>query len=209
MSLVVVDPGWGTRVVDAGRPGTRRLGVPLGGAADRASWMLGNALVGNPPDAPALEICLKGPTLRAECALACVVCGAPFVLSSARQPLRANRTFTLAPGEELHIGGTPVGLRAFICTHGGMPAPAVLGSRSTFDMVPRGATFHCASGSIKPRFLGADCPLLDFPPRRTLAALPGPQADWFDQAAFYEATWQPSRSAWTATAWACAWRERN
>jgi antagonist of KipI len=185
MSLVVVDPGWGTRVVDFGRPGTRRLGVPLGGAADRAAWMLGNALVGNPPDAPALEICLKGPTLRAECELAGVVCGAPFVLSSSRQALRANRTFTLSPGEELHIGGTPAGLRAFVCIQGGVPAATVLGSRSTLEPLPRGTTFACTAGSIKPRFLAADCPLLGFPSQRTLAALPGPQADWFDAQELY------------------------
>src|SRR5687768_11872290 len=118
--LVLVDPGWGTRVVDAGRPRTRHLGVPVGGAADRAAWMLGNALVGNDPETPALEICLKGPTLRADRDLACVVCGAPFVLSSARQTLKANRTFTLAAGEELHIGGMPVGLRAYVCVAGGI-----------------------------------------------------------------------------------------
>jgi allophanate hydrolase subunit 2 len=188
MSLVVVDPGWGTRVVDAGRPGTRRLGVPYGGAADRATWMLGNALVGNPPDAPALEICLKGPTLRADGELACVVCGAPFVLSSSRQTLRANRTFTLSPGEELHIGGTPAGLRAFVCVQGGLPAPTILGSRSTFEPLPRGATFACAGGSIKPRFIGPDCPLLRFPSQRRLAVLPGLQADWFQAEELYRAT---------------------
>src|SRR5207249_4374734 len=56
MSLTVVDPGWATRLVDRGRPGSRSLGVPVSGAADRASWMLGNALVGNPPEAAALEL---------------------------------------------------------------------------------------------------------------------------------------------------------
>ena len=53
-ALEVLQPGLSTLVVDAGRPHHRGLGVPLGGAADRTSLALGNALVGNPPDAAAL-----------------------------------------------------------------------------------------------------------------------------------------------------------
>src|SRR5205814_282943 len=66
MSLTVLDPGLHSLVVDHGRPRSRHLGVPLGGAADRAALALGNALVGNPPDAAALEVTMVGPTLRAE-----------------------------------------------------------------------------------------------------------------------------------------------
>src|SRR5439155_9458880 len=78
MSLRVLDPGLYTLVVDFGRPHCRSLGVPVGGAADRTSLTLGNTLVGNPPDAAALEFSLLGPTLEADCELACVIYGAPF-----------------------------------------------------------------------------------------------------------------------------------
>ena len=63
MSLRVLDPGLYTLLVDFGRPHCRSLGVPVGGAADRESLAIGNALVGNPPGAAALEITLAGPTL--------------------------------------------------------------------------------------------------------------------------------------------------
>jgi hypothetical protein len=76
--LRVLEPGLYTLVVDLGRQHHRSLGVPVGGAAERASLALGNALVGNPPDAAALEVCLTGPTLEADVQLACVVYGAPF-----------------------------------------------------------------------------------------------------------------------------------
>jgi 5-oxoprolinase (ATP-hydrolysing) subunit C len=187
LALHVIDPGWGTRVVDAGRPRTRHLGVPVGGAADRAAWMLGHALVGNPPETPALEICLKGPTLRADHDIGVVVCGAPFVLSSARQSLSANRTFTLSAGEELHIGGVPTGLRAYVCVAGGIEAPRVLDSYSSLDGVGHGAAFDCRSGRVRPRFFH-DCPLLALASEWTLAVLAGPQADWFNEAEFYDAT---------------------
>src|SRR5262245_60025060 len=144
----VIDPGWASRIVDAGRPGTRSLGVPVGGAADRASWMLGNALVGNPPEAPALEIAVKGPIIRAECEIGVAVYGAPFVLSSARQSLRTDRTFTLSPGEELHIGGTPRHLRAYLCVCGGFQAHTILGSASAFDVIQRGDTLVCAASRL-------------------------------------------------------------
>ena len=78
--LRVLEPGLFTLLVDCGRPRTRSLGVPVGGAADRTALAIGNALVGNPPDAAALEIALAGPTLQAECDLAAVVYGAPFEL---------------------------------------------------------------------------------------------------------------------------------
>ena len=46
MSLRVLEPGLFTLVVDRGRPATRRLGVPVGGAAD-----LGQVGTGSFPDA--------------------------------------------------------------------------------------------------------------------------------------------------------------
>ena len=74
--LRVLNPGWCSLIVDRGRLSSRALGVPVGGAADRAAWMLGNALVGNPPEAAALEMTLTGPTLQTDADIACVVCGA-------------------------------------------------------------------------------------------------------------------------------------
>src|SRR5262249_24081606 len=94
-TLTVLAPGLHTLVVDAGRPGWRGLGVPLGGAADRFALAIGNALVGNHPDAAALEVTLAGPTLVADAPLACVLYGAPFEVATDRRPLTAGTTFTL------------------------------------------------------------------------------------------------------------------
>src|SRR5438067_11240770 len=104
MSLRVVEPGLCTLIVDYGRPRTRSLGVPVGGAADRTALALGNALVGNAADAAALEFSLAGPTLETDAPLACVVCGPPFEIRRGGQPLAVGKTFTLKPGETLKIG---------------------------------------------------------------------------------------------------------
>jgi biotin-dependent carboxylase-like uncharacterized protein len=183
MSFTVVDPGWASRVVDGGRPNTRSLGVPVGGAADRAAWMLGNAMVGNAPETPALEIALKGPVLRADAEVAGVVFGAPFEMHSARQSFRGGRTFTLSPGEELHIGGTPSGMQAYLCVPGGFEAPAILGSRSALEVIQRGAELVCPASRLRARFVGPEFPFFVKPPTWwRLRVLPGQQAAWFGQA---------------------------
>jgi 5-oxoprolinase (ATP-hydrolysing) subunit C len=177
MTLHVVEPGLSTWVVDFGRDNYRSLGVPVGGAADRAALALGNGLVGNPPDAAALEINLSGPTLRADCPLACVLHGVPFELSSDRQPLRAGKTFTLQPQEQLRIGGTSSGVRGYLCVQGGIQTEPVLGSRSSLRPIEAGAELPCVPGHIHPRYLPSNP--LEEADAMTLRVLEGSQADWF------------------------------
>jgi biotin-dependent carboxylase-like uncharacterized protein len=187
MGLRLLEPGLATWLVDLGRPGWRHLGVPQGGPADRTSFLLGNALVGNPPDTAALEITLRGPTLEADCDLACVLFGAPFEIFSERQRLHPGETFTLHAGERLRIGSPREGLRAYFCVRGGLEAPRILGSRSGLAPLPAGIELPCFPGKIGRRFLrkpdwpswpGGALPAYLGRWRR-LRVLPGPQADWF------------------------------
>jgi antagonist of KipI len=191
MSLTVLDPGLASRLVDMGRPRSRSLGVPVGGAADRRSLALGNSLVGNLPDAVALEITLAGPRLHAESDIGCVVFGAPFnvVISSgsARHSPPPFFTFTLKAGEDLYIGGTARGAHACLCVRGGFLAPPILRSRAALAPIRHGDVLSCAATTI-----GAHaCPEVQpmFPDSAVFAVLPGLQAGWFDQAEFYEQTY--------------------
>ncbi len=170
-------------LVDFGRPASRSLGVPVGGAADRWSLALGNGLVGNPPDAAALEINLAGPTLCADVGLACVLFGAPFALTAGRRPLTPGVTFTLRPGEELHIGSTRTGIRAYLCVRGGLHARTILHSESSLGPLPAGTELHCTPGTISARFIRPPDHWNREP--RTLRALDGPQADWFRAEEFF------------------------
>jgi allophanate hydrolase subunit 2 len=224
MSLRVLAPGLWTLVVDRGRSNWRNLGVPLGGAADRTALALGNALVGNPPEASALEITLAGPTLVAGCDLACVLYGAPFQLVrgtnmmwrhvsnvpglgtlktcrhnrsgplSEQHELIAGTTFMLHQGEQLHVGGTPEGMRAYLCVQGGFRVAEILGSRSGLAPLTAGVELPCQPGVIGRRTVHwqrfARWPRGGLPeylgPWRRLRVLPGPQADWFPSRGFYE-----------------------
>ena len=180
--LKVLQPGLCTLVVDYGRPHCRSLGVPVGGAADRTALAVGNALVGNPPDAAALEVALAGPTLAADAELACVLYGAPFDLSTDRRPLAAGKTFTLQPGEVLHAGGTARGARAYFCVRGGLQTPVVLGSRSSLAPLHAGAELPCHSGMIRPHFVRFEEERSD---PAVLRVLDGAQAEWFSGQEFY------------------------
>jgi biotin-dependent carboxylase-like uncharacterized protein len=183
MILRILDPGLYTLVVDAGRPAARSLGVPVDGAADRFALAVGNALVGNPPDTAALEITLAGPTVEVDGGdLACVVYGAPFELTGAARDWVAGKTFTLPAGEVLRIGGTPRGMRGYVCVRGGLDGPVVLGSRSGLAPLAAGAELPCRPGAIPGRFVRPACVWNQEP--RTLRIVDGPQADWFPLEAF-------------------------
>lgn len=184
MTLHVLEPGLCTLVVDGGRPGTRSLGVPVGGAADATSWAMGNVLVGNDPTAAALEITLTGPTLRASCDLACVVYGAPFVLRCGERDLSAGKTFTLHADEVLRIGGSREGLRGYLCIRGGIAAPVILGSRSALQPVRAGDVLSCQPGTIPAHGVRIDWEWdrAAAVGQRVLRFIDGPQASWFDLA---------------------------
>src|SRR5579872_4221569 len=153
MSLIVRESGLFSLLVDRGRPRSRSLGIPVGGAADRAALALGNALVGNQPDALAIEITLAGPILEAKESTACVVFGAPFQLTINGSPTRAGSTFTLEPGDVLRIGSTNNGVRGYLCVAGGFEARELLGSCSGFDPIRAGEELACRSSRIEARAL--------------------------------------------------------
>jgi biotin-dependent carboxylase-like uncharacterized protein len=173
-TLTVLSPGLCSLVVDAGRPRSRSLGVPVGGAADRISYALGNALVGNAPDAAALEVCLAGPSLVADADVACVLFGAPFEIHTDRRSLAAGTTFTLHAGETLRIGGASSSARAYLCVRGGIQTPLILDSRTSLAPLRAGDRLPCESGTVAARFI--DVRQED---SSALRVLKGGQADWF------------------------------
>ena len=130
MSVEILEPGLLTSVQDAiGRQSWRHLGVPVGGAADAWSARLANRLVGNPDDAPVLEITLVGPTLRLTSptlvALVGRIDGTVDGLA-----LQCNVGRSVRPGATIRIGEGE-DARAYLAFGGGIAVEPVLGSRST------------------------------------------------------------------------------
>jgi 5-oxoprolinase (ATP-hydrolysing) subunit C len=152
MGLVVINPGLSTTIQDAGRPGYAAWGVCAGGAFDRGSAELANALLGNSSGCAVLEMTLVGGTFQAERPLALALAGAPIeartVMSDrAGRALRVPSSFSLRDGEQLVLGHTHSGARTYLAVRGGWQTPQVLGSRSSEEIVRAGGRLPAAAAS--------------------------------------------------------------
>jgi biotin-dependent carboxylase-like uncharacterized protein len=128
--IEILDPGALTSVQDAlGRPSWRHLGVPAGGAADAWSARLANRLVGNPDEAPVLEITLIGPTIRLEKETVVALVGR-FDATVDNVPLPPDSARPARPGSILRIA-TGTDARGYLAFAGGVAVEGVLGSAAT------------------------------------------------------------------------------
>jgi len=127
MSIRVLRPGILMTVQDRGRHGFQHVGLCPGGAMDPVSLALGNAMVGNAPDAAALELTVLGPELAFEADTLVAICGAEFDAS-----IPINRPVLVEAGSRVAIGRATRGARAYLAVAGGIAVEPVLGSRSTF-----------------------------------------------------------------------------
>jgi 5-oxoprolinase (ATP-hydrolysing) subunit C len=158
MGLVVVNPGLCTTVQDAGRPGYAAWGVSAGGAFDRGSAELANALLGNSPDCALLEMTLVGGAYRAEGPLAMALAGAPIparIVEADRSEhsLRLPSSFSVRDGAQLVLGQTISGARTYLAVRGGWQTTPVLGSRSSEQPLRAGEQLSAAPSSVLSRHL--------------------------------------------------------
>ena len=130
-SILVRRPGLLTTVQDLGRPGLAHLGVPTAGAADRRAFGLANRLVGNPPEAAALEITVAGPELELETGAFLALTGGRAEATLDGRPFPMDVAVRAGPGQVLAVGQLTSGLRAYLAVRGGIDVDPVLGSRAT------------------------------------------------------------------------------
>ena len=118
--FAAIAPGLFTSVQGGPRHGLGAYGVPAGGAMDATALERGNAIVGNPPQAPALEVTLSGPELRVlDDALACVA-GGDFQARCNGKLLEIDAPFELKAGDHLAFGYARSGARAYLSVRGGL-----------------------------------------------------------------------------------------
>jgi biotin-dependent carboxylase-like uncharacterized protein len=132
--LKVLAPGLHTTVQDLGRLGYQAIGVPVSGALDGFSLRLANALVGNSPGTPALEVLMSGPTFEVAAdtvrvALAGV--GANLAIGAEKARIGAGQSVTLPRGAVIEVvaGQSASG---YLAVEGGVAVALVLGSASTY-----------------------------------------------------------------------------
>src|SRR5664279_428702 len=131
MSIRVESFGLLTPVQDLGRRGFQHLGVGPTGAMDEVSHRLANLLLGNPADAPTLEMTLTGPSLLFETETLIALCGADLSPRIGDQPVPLWRPVLVGAGALLRFGKPLQGARCYLAVEGGFQVPKIMGSAST------------------------------------------------------------------------------
>ena len=135
-ALKIISPGPHTTIQGVRRVGYQDIGIPASGPLDPVSLRLGNALVGNLPDAPGLELLLQGPMCEVVAEserIALVGCSASIEMRS--HPARrvpAGQSVRLTQGDVFRIGPLVDSACAYIAVEGGLAIAPVLGSLSTY-----------------------------------------------------------------------------
>jgi biotin-dependent carboxylase-like uncharacterized protein len=130
VTITVLEPGPLSSIQDpVGRPGWRRYGVPVGGAADAWSARLANRLVGNPEQAALIEITIGGAGLEFErTSLVALTGGLSGMLDG--RPLPATTAVDVPSGSVVRVEPGD-GARGYLAVAGGIEVDPILGSGST------------------------------------------------------------------------------
>jgi biotin-dependent carboxylase-like uncharacterized protein len=199
--LTILRAGPLMSVQDDGRYGFRARGVSTSGAMDRDAHAIANALVGNDPDAAAIEFALTGGAFTADRNTLIAVTGGNCQVEIAGRPVSTWESHLLKSGETLTVGALRGAVWGYVAMSGGIAIPKMLGSRSTHlrtaigglngkalvahDTLPLGD-----SGELTPLTLGT--PYLRG--HGPIAVIPGPQDDYFDESAWKTFLRQPYRT---------------
>ncbi len=192
-ALRVIGPGPHTTVQDLGRTGYQDVGVPASGPLDRVSLRLANALAGNPPGAPVLELLLQGPTLEVmaeSVRIALVGCSAGIEIRTGNaRTVPAGESVRLARGEVFRIGALRDSVCAYLALEGGIDVPMVLGSASTYvrgafggldgRRLRKGDSVPLKLASVDVRAERTLARLLDLAFDQPIRVVLGPQTDYF------------------------------
>ncbi|MGN7399460.1 biotin-dependent carboxyltransferase family protein [Cytobacillus praedii] len=119
-------------IQDMGRPGYQRFGVPVSGAMDFHAFQLGNYILGNDSNSPALELFLGGIELEILNDHRMVISGADLGAELDGQPVPNWKTFNIYQGQTLIFTRPVQGSIAYVMPEGGFLSDELLGSSSVY-----------------------------------------------------------------------------
>lgn len=196
--LEVVKPGPLATVQDLGRRGQGAIGVPPSGAADPASLIAANRLVGNPDGSAGIELTLGRAVFRCHGDLVVAVTGAPTAVTvdqdtgAGPEPVDFGARVEAVAGSVVNVGGPSAGVRCYLAVAGGVAVPAVLSSRSA-DLLsglgggPLRPGTRLPIGSDRAAFAaevpGKATPIAGRGAVAEFRVIGGPRLDWFEAGA--------------------------
>lgn len=192
-ALDVIVPGLQTTVQDRGRIGFQDVGLPASGPLDRISLRLANALVGNPPATPALEMLLQGPAFKvAADSVRIALVGGDGTIEIGPDRSRvvpADRSVRLVRGEVFRVRAPDATVCAYLAIEGGPAIAPLLGSTSTYvrsgiggfhgRALRRGDSLPLALASVEARDERALSRPFDLALEKPVRVILGPQRDYF------------------------------
>ncbi|ELY3811124.1 biotin-dependent carboxyltransferase family protein [Cronobacter sakazakii] len=200
--LKIIRAGIHATIQDGGRFGLRQYGVSQCGALDGPSLHIANLLVGNDPDAAALEITLGQCVVEFTEDTWFALTGAGCDATLNEHAVWTGWRLLARAGERLSLKLPRRGMRSYLALAGGFDVPEVMGSRST--------DVKAGLGGFEGRPLRDGDVLPVNPPTRhfreargvkqllwgnRIRALPGPEYHEFSEAskeAFWRTPWQLS-----------------
>ena len=129
--LSIINGGMLSTVQDLGRFSVMKDGFTQSGAMDQYSMRLANALCGNEPNSPVIEMTALGITARFTDEHIFCLCGGDFGATLNGKPIERSRSYKASAGDILTVGGARSGMRCCLAIAGGFAVPEVMGSAST------------------------------------------------------------------------------
>ncbi len=161
--LLVVATGLQMLVEDRGRRGLRGQSVSPSGAADMASYMIGNELVGNERGAGSLEIAFGNAQFETRGTQVMAITGAQLSaevsgLDRTPRSIEGWTPFVMEHGERLTLGAPSAGVLTYLSVRGGIAVASELGSRST-DLLSQIGPAAVSAGDVVPVGLAPVAPV--------------------------------------------------
>ncbi len=101
------------------RPGRLKFGVPVGGAADLESFVLGQQILGNPAEVMAIELAMGGLVLRSESPILVAITGSVGAIRVDSTSPVGTGPHWLQPGQSLEVSPSGQGVYGYISVRGG------------------------------------------------------------------------------------------
>ncbi|WP_394390587.1 biotin-dependent carboxyltransferase family protein [Shewanella woodyi] len=188
--IEVLTPGLFSTVQGIGLTGYRHLGIPIGGALDSHSLILGNRLLGNPDDAQGVELTSGKVELKFNRDSWFVVTGAQYQIFIGERNIWNGWRNRIKAGETLTLKGPSSKMRAYLMIDGGIIQHSPINKQdSTSQMLVRGDRLQLG----KPLPIAKPIGAVQRGYSDEIRALPGPEMSLFTAAsrkAFWHNRWK-------------------
>lgn len=188
--IEIISPGFLSLVVDDGRYGYADYGVPSSAVLDAFAFKMLNAILKNPPFAPAIEVIGSKFSLRIHVDMMCAITGAKVEATQNGEQVKPWTSFMAKRGSVLRIVNIVEGFRYYVGFSGMMDIRKTINSFSTnlecgfggFEgrLLKKGDTIGIIGARIeKPNTVSEDM-IPDMRPPHVLRFIKGPEYEHFE-----------------------------